>query len=339
VRVEAEKVTVLSPFHRETERPRLRLIGLRFEIEGSIVPQKRILKWAAAPAAASLILLLAGCSNVGDPARGYLPNGPTELGTEPVTNHTNDIVGLWTTSWIVLLAVGVISWGLLGYAAIAYRRRKGDEGLPAQLRYNMPIETLFTVVPLILVVGFFAFTADTMQAIEKNNDPEYKVTVIGKQWSWDFGYQNASNPADSAYDSGVQLEDSAFKTASKDMHFAGEPVLYLVKDKRVEIDMRSRDVIHSFWFVDSLYKKDVFPGGSINKIYLTPTRLGTFQGKCAELCGEYHSAMLFEVKVVTQSEFDAHVADLKARGFVGDILSTEFDRSISGDNNPEAPQK
>jgi len=320
-------------------------MGLRFEFEGSIVSQKRLLKWAAVPAAASLVLFLSGCatSEAGDPARGYLPGTADGVA---VTNHTNDIVGLWTTSWIVLLAVGVVSWGLLGYAAIAYRRRKNAEGLPVQLRYNMPIETLFTVVPLILVVGFFAFTAKTMANIEQPNNPEYKVSVIGKQWSWDFGYQDATDINNSVYDTGVQLPDNvfnagsdAFKANTKDnMHIAGEPVLYLVKDKRVEIDMRSRDVIHSFWVVDFLYKKDVFPGGTAetNHIYLTPTREGTYEGKCAELCGEYHSAMLFQVKVVSQAEYDQHVADLRAAGFVGNILDPALDRNASGDNTPWA---
>jgi cytochrome c oxidase subunit 2 len=305
------------------------------------VPQKRLLKWAAFPAAASLILLLSGCAQAGDVSRGYLPNGPTAGGTEPATNHTNEIVGLWTTSWIVLLIVGVISWGLLGFAAIAYRRRKNDEGLPVQLRYNMPIETLFTVVPLILVVGFFAYTAKSMATIEQPVTGSNKIAVIGKQWSWDFGYE-----AQNVYDSGVQLPDAVFKAGSDayvnntpgNMHVPGEPVLYLVQNQPVELDMRSRDVIHSFWIVDFLYKKDVFPGGTAetNHIYFTPQRLGTFEGKCAELCGEYHSAMLFQVKVVTQAEYDAHIAELRAKGFVGDILSPANDRNASGDNNPAA---
>jgi cytochrome c oxidase subunit 2 len=79
--------------------------------------------------------------------------------------------------------------------------------------------------------------------------------------------------------------------------------------------MRSRDVIHSFWIVDFLYKKDVFPGGTIDRIFFTPQRLGTFEGKCAELCGEYHSAMLFQVKVVTQDEFNAYTTKLHRRWF------------------------
>jgi cytochrome c oxidase subunit 2 len=264
-----------------------------------VLPKRRM-KWAAIPAAASL-LLLTGCS-AEQLKMGYLP------GDGQTTNHTSSIVGLWTTSWIVLLAVGVISWGLLAWAMIVYRRRKGETGLPVQLRYNMPIETLFTVVPFIITIGFFAFTAKTMTAIETPNNASQVVQVIGKQWSWDFNYTN-----ENVYDSGIQYQDGPNAKTEATL-----PTLWLVKDKPVEIDLTSRDVIHSFWVIDFLYKKDMFPGRT-NRIYFTPTEYGTFAGKCAELCGEFHSAMLFNVKVVDQAKYDAHIADLKAAGYTGQL--------------------
>ena len=107
------------------------------------------------------MLVLAGCSSE-DFANGYLP-----VSSKGVTNHTGPITEFWNVSWIVLFIVGFISWGLMAWALIVYRRRKGDNTVPPQLRYNNPIETLFTVVPLILVIGFFALTAKTMTEIEK----------------------------------------------------------------------------------------------------------------------------------------------------------------------------
>ena len=99
------------------------------------------------------------------------------------------VSGLWVTSWIVLLVVGVITWGLIIWAVIVYRRRKGQTGLPVQLRYNMPIEIFYTIVPLILVLGFFAFTARDQTAIETPYaDPDVTIKVYGKQWAWDFNY-------------------------------------------------------------------------------------------------------------------------------------------------------
>ncbi len=262
--------------------------------------RKRQMKWAAIPALASL-LLLTGCS-AEDLKTGYLP------GSGETTNHTSSIVGLWNTSWIVLLIVGVISWGLMLWAIVVYRRRKGDTALPAQLRYNMPIETLFTIVPLILVIGFFAFTAKTMTAIEQPNKPEVTIQVIAKQWSWDFNYTN-----ENVYESGIQYQDGENAQTEAQL-----PTLYLPVNTPVEIDLTSRDVVHSFWVIDFLYKKDMFPA-KVNRMYFTPTEVGVFDGKCAELCGEFHSMMLFQVKVVPMAEYKQHIQQLAAAGNVGQL--------------------
>ncbi len=278
--------------------------------------KKRGLKRAALPVAASLMLLLSGCSQQ-EFSRGLLPGVPG------VTNHTDRITGLWTTSWTVLWGIGIIAWGLMFYAVIVYRRRKGETGLPPQLRYNNPIETLFTVVPLIITIGFFAFTARDMAAIEEPNaNPDVTIQVIAKQWSWDFNYVNGN-----VYDSGIQSQFDGEEGSE-----AALPTLYLPVNKSVKVDLSARDVIHSFWVIDFLYKKDMFPGRT-NHMYFTPQVEGTYKGKCAELCGEYHSMMLFNVKVVSQAEYDAHIAALAAAGNVGQ-LDTKYDRNqnLPGDN-------
>jgi cytochrome c oxidase subunit II len=195
--------------------------------------------------------------------------------------------------------------------------------MPQQLRYNMPIETLFTVIPLVLVVGFFAFTARDMEAIEaKNENPDVVIEVIGKQWSWDFNYVD-----ENVYDSGIQAQFDGQPGVMETL-----PTLYLPVNKSVRIDLTARDVIHSFWVVEFLYKKDMFPG-KWNHMYFTPTKEGDYVGKCAELCGEYHSMMLFNVKVVSETEYESRMAELAAKGNVGQ-LSTEYDRNqnLPGDN-------
>jgi cytochrome c oxidase subunit 2 len=84
-------------------------------------------------------------------------------------------------------------------------------------------------------------------------------------------------------------------------------------NKTVKIDLSSRDVIHSFWVIDFLYKKDMFPGMT-NHMYFTPQKIGTYAGKCAELCGEFHSMMLFNVKVVSQADYDKWFAEKSKAG-------------------------
>jgi cytochrome c oxidase subunit II len=266
-------------------------------------------RFAALGLASVAVLVLTGCTP--EIQRGFLPDA------WGVTNHTDRIINLWNTSWIVLLLVGAISWGLMAWALIVYRRRKGETAMPQQLRYNMPIETLFTVIPLILVLGFFAFTARDMSAIEaKTENPDVKIQVIGKQWSWDFNYVN-----ENVYFSGIQAQF----TGKEENIMETLPTLYLPVGKSVEIELSSRDVIHSFWVVDFLYKKDMFPAQT-NRMYFTPLKEGTYVGKCAELCGEYHSMMLFNVKVVSEAEYLKQTASLAAAGNVG-LLTNEYDRN------------
>ncbi|WP_205881109.1 cytochrome c oxidase subunit II [Leucobacter insecticola] len=265
------------------------------------------MKWVAAPVVLSAALALAGCTP--EQERGFLP-----AGSDGATNHTDGLTGLWVTSWIVLLVVGVITWSLIIWATIAYRRRKGQTGLPVQLRYNMPIETFFTVVPVILVLGFFAFTAQEQSKIETRYDsPENIVEVFGKRWAWDFNYVN-----EDVYFQGVQVQTNDDGSAKEETM----PVLYLPVNKTTEIRLETRDVIHSFWVVEFLYKKDMIPGQT-NYMSFTPTKTGTFMGKCAELCGEYHSMMLFEVRVVEQDEYDAYVKSLRDAGNTGQV-SADF---------------
>lgn len=270
--------------------------------------RKNAFRWAALPLAATLILVLSGCSSY-EFSRGFLPGEPG------VTNHTDMIVNFWNGSWIVLWIVGLIAWGLMFYAVIVYRRRKGDNTMPPQMRYNNPIEALFTVVPLVLVIGFFAFTADTMEKIERPVESEINIQVIGKQWSWDFNYLD-----NNVYETGIQSQFDG-ELGSE----AALPTLYLPVNTSVKIELNSRDVVHSFWVIDFLYKKDTFPGKT-NYMYFTPQREGTYKGKCAELCGEYHSMMLFNVKVVSRAEFDSQMAALAAKGNTG-LLDDSYDRN------------
>jgi cytochrome c oxidase subunit 2 len=260
--------------------------------------RKRSLQFSALIAGLSLVL--AGCTD--QVMLGWLP---TERG---LTNQVDRVIDLWNVSWIVLFIIGIITWILIIWAAIVYRRRKGQSGTPAQLRYNMPIETFYTIVPLILVLGLFAFTARDQAIIEEPlPDPDVSIEVYGKRWAWDFNYLS-----EDVYFSGIQAQE----LPEGPIDAASLPTLYLPVDAKVEIKVESRDVIHSFWIVDFLYKKDMIPART-NYWYFIPQKEGVYRGKCAELCGEYHSLMLFNVEVVSQAEFDQQMQALRDQGNIG----------------------
>ncbi|MFF1383273.1 cytochrome c oxidase subunit II [Arthrobacter sp. NPDC058288] len=258
-------------------------------------------------------LALTGCSP--EVQRGWLP---TERGT---TNHTDRIMDLWVNSWIAALVVGIITWGLMVWCIVAYRRRKGTVGFPRQTSFNLPLEVFYLTIPLFMVLVFFYFTDRDQQAIDNRSEPaDVVVDVRGKQWAWDFNYKQGEVISEDVHEAGVQAHLTGAEVDKEKL-----PTLYLPVNKSVDLELNSRDVIHSFWVPAFLQKRDMIPGKT-NYIRFTPTKEGTYDGKCAELCGEYHSEMLFRVKVVSETEFQAHMDQLRQDGNTG-LLGEEYDRN------------
>ncbi len=231
---------------------------------------------------------------------------------EPATKEGPITQSLWQGSWIAAWGVGLFTASLMIWSIVAYRRRRINE-VPEQTKYNIPIEALYTLVPLVMVIGLFWFTArDQSEILTMDNDQSQTVNVVGFRWSWAFNYLD-----EDAYSIGVPADS---QTISQDPAIAAAqiPTLVLPVDEKVRFELTSPDVIHSFWVPSFLFKMDVIPGKT-NAFELTPDKIGTFSGKCAELCGTYHSQMLFNVKVVERAEFDAYVAGLRAAGQTGSI--------------------
>ena len=207
--------------------------------------------------------------------RGFLPG--YEDGE--VTNQTARITSLWTGSWIAALIVGVITWGLMLWCVAAYRKRKDDHRLPVQTRYHLPLEIMYTAVPIMMVLVLFYYTDRDMSAIQdKDVESDLTIQVIGKQWSWDFNYVD-----DDVYETGRHLANVG-DTMTEDATIDGAPgtaaalpTLYLPVGESVRFELQSRDVIHSFWVPAVLYKQDMIPGRT-NTFQVVPQVEGEYVG-------------------------------------------------------------
>ncbi|HEY3682844.1 MAG TPA: cytochrome c oxidase subunit II [Streptosporangiaceae bacterium] len=217
----------------------------------------------------------------------------TRLGMPtPITEQGKRVLSLWQGSWIAAFAVGALVWGLIIWAVIFHRKRSND--LPPQVRYNMPIEALYTVVPFIIVAVLFYFTArDETYLDETTKNPNVTVNVTAFQWSWKFDYPQ----------SGVSVVGRP----------GADPTLVIPAGRTVRFNLKSTDVIHSFWVPAFLFKRDVVPGHP-NHFEVTTTKTGTYAGRCAELCGVDHSRMLFNVEVVSPSQYQDFITKNKPAG-------------------------
>ncbi|MCM1968961.1 cytochrome c oxidase subunit II [Streptomyces sp. NPDC002812] len=256
----------------------------------------------------------------------------------PVTEEAPRILSLWQGSWAAALITGILVWGLIMWSVIFHRRSRTKVEVPPQTRYNMPIEALYTVVPLIIVSVLFYFTArDESKLLSLSAKPAHTINVIGYQWSWGFNYvENVDGDAATPKAGEVPKELATipdrytkdFPAGAEGVYTKGVPAdrnaetgnpgptLWLPKGEKVRFILSSNDVIHSFWVVPFLFKQDVIPGHT-NVFEVTPTEEGVFMGKCAELCGVDHSRMLFNVKVVSPEAYKAHLKELAEKGQTG----------------------
>jgi cytochrome c oxidase subunit II len=237
---------------------------------------------------AVMLLALTGCTN----------NSFTRLGfPDPITTQGKITLSLWQGSWIAGLLVGAVVWGLILWAVVFHRKR-GDK-LPPQVRYNMPIEILYTIVPFILIAVLFYYTAKDENTIDSlSAKPAVTVNVTGFQWSWSFDY----SPSGYHVIEVGQMWNPALPDSHQQL-----PLLEIPDNETVRFNLSSPDVVHSFWVPEFLFKRDVIPGHP-NHFEITATQTGTFTGHCSELCGLYHSRMLFTLKVVTPAQFQTWIS-------------------------------
>jgi cytochrome c oxidase subunit 2 len=258
----------------------------------------------AAALAVGLVLMTAGCNSTDVERLGL---------RAPLTEQAKLTVSLWQGSWIAAIAVGVAVWGLILWAVIFHRKR-GDR-IPQQVRYNLPVEILYTVIPFIMVGVLFYFTArDENKIDDLSAKPQVVVNVVGSQWTWTFQYPQyaVKNSSEGVTEIGQMWNGNTGPTNN-----TGElPLLEIPEHEVVKFNLYSIDVIHSFWILPFDFKRDVLPDHPNHfEVTATSTLYGGPDsiGRCSELCGLYHSRMLFRIKIVTPAQFQAWIQAQQAQ--------------------------
>jgi cytochrome c oxidase subunit 2 len=232
---------------------------------------------------APLALVLTGCAQV------------SGLGFEEGLSSVNDIsLSLWQGAWIAGGVVGVFTLILILWPAVFHRAKASKGEFPKQTQYNVPVEVAYTIIPFIIVAVLFYFTAVKQnEIVEKTTTYVHEITVDGFQWSWQFGYPEAG--------------PKALVTGTP----ANPPTLVVPLGEKVRYTIISNDVVHGFWIPAFMIQMQNLPGVT-NSLEFTANKVGTYPGRCNILCGRNHSQMLFTVKVVTPSEYQAYLETLKA---------------------------
>ena len=244
-----------------------------------------------------LTLALAACSTESGP-----DNHQNSL--RPQGKYAHQIDNLFTPVFWVAVAVGILVIGVVIFIAIRFRARPGHDDRPKQIHGSTPLEIGWTIVPAIILLVVGVFTVRTIFSLAQAPHDPLRVTVVAKQWWWEFEYTNADG-------------------GNKKVVVADE--LRIPTNRDVEVSLKACDtslpggdnggagcnVIHSFWVPALAGKRDVVPGRT-NTMKMRADVPGTFLGQCAEYCGLSHANMRFRVIAQAPDDFNTWIAGQRA---------------------------
>jgi len=244
----------------------------------------------------SLGVLLGGC------------NLPSFWAFRGATTQGHDAYLLYAGTVIAALVVGVITYLLILWAVLRYRRH--SDAMPRQFQYHVPLEIFYTVVPIVIVLVLFGLTVVTENKVDAvAPNPAVTVDVTAFQWGWKFDYVDQHR-----YVEGIRTEDpdpigldgQSCPASAKAPNDCLGPGLVLPVGRTVQINLVSNDVVHSFLVPEFDFSRMALPGVD-NHFDFNVTTPGIYRAQCNNICGLYHAQMFFHVVALPPAQFDAWV--------------------------------
>jgi cytochrome c oxidase subunit 2 len=230
-----------------------------------------------------------------------------------VTELSREIYGLHMLILWICVAIAVAVFAVMIYSIATFRKSKG--AVPATFDHNTKAEVIWTVIPVLILVGMAVPAARTLVKIDDTRGSELTVKVTGYQWKWQYEYVDHgvsfySTLARSS-DEARQLDSGVAPQSVANYLLEVDNPLVVPQGRKVRVLVTANDVIHAWWVPDFGMKKDAIPG-YINELWFRADKTGVYRGQCAELCGRDHGFMPVVVEVKTQAEFDAWLEAQKA---------------------------
>ncbi len=230
-----------------------------------------------------------------------------------VTPLSREIYGLHMLILWVCVAIAVAVFGVMIYSIATFRKSKG--AVPAAFDHSTKAEIVWTVIPVLILVGMAVPAARALVKIDDTRGSELTVKATGYQWKWQYEYvgEGVSFFSTLAQESNFarELKSGVDPYSVKNYLLDVDHPLVVPQGKKVRVLVTSADVIHSWWVPDFAIKKDAIPG-YINELWFIADKPGTYRGQCVELCGRDHGFMPVVVEVKSQQDFDAWLAAQKS---------------------------
>ena len=212
--------------------------------------------------------------------------------TSPASPTAEDIHSLYKlVFWLSLIVFVGVQFAIV-YTALRFRRKRTARRRPPQIHGNSRLEITWTVIPAVILLLILVPTITTLyDHADATEQGDLTVEVNGRQWWWEVVYGEDSRG-----------EDLGVVTANE---------IRIPVNQNTVFELKSNNVIHSFWVPRLSGKMDVIPGHE-NHLSITPTETGTFYGECAEFCGTQHAWMRFKIIVMEENEFYGWINSMRA---------------------------
>lgn len=255
----------------------------------------------AAGAAAGLITAFFGVSAFAEDKLGQPTNWAIDLqpGVTPLRHQA-----IWFHNAILLPIITIITLfvlGLLVWCIIRYNKRANP--VPARWSHNTPVEIVWTVVPVLILMTIAIFSFRLLFDYHDMPKPAVTIKATGYQWYWGYEYPDQKV---AEFVSNILPEEQAKAKGVPYKLAATEPLVVPV-NKTVRVLVTGADVIHAFAVPSFGIITDAVPG-RVNETWFRAEKIGTYYGSCRELCGVDHAFMPIEVRVVSDADFAAWVA-------------------------------
>ena len=229
----------------------------------------------------------------------------------PVTKIGEQQVFLHDFMLIVCLVIFIAVFSVMFYSILKHRKSLGYKS--ANFHESVGVEIAWTVVPLLIVIAMGAMATRTVVAMKDTSNADLTIKATGYQWKWGYDYLKGEGEGINflqSLDGAQRLMSDSGKPSGDDYLLKVDNPLVVPVDKKVRIITTANDVIHA-WMVPSLgVKQDAIPG-FVRDTWFRAEKTGDFYGQCAELCGKEHAYMPIHVKVVSQADYAAWVAERK----------------------------
>src|SRR5690606_20886492 len=237
------------------------------------------------------------------------------------TEVSRSVFDLHMTIFWICVVIGALVFAVMLWSMIIHRRATGQQ--PAHFHENTRVEVLWTVIPLLILVGMAVPATRTLIHIYDSSEPELDVQITGYQWKWHYKYlgqdveffSNLTTPRD-------QISNRAPKDDTYLLE-VDEP-LVIPAGTKVRFLVTAADVIHSWWVPALAVKKDAIPG-FVNEAWTRVDEPGIYRGQCTELCGKDHGFMPVVVEVKSKEDFAVWLAERKEQSLkMKELTSKEW---------------